>query len=418
MNILPRRTAIVVFMAFASAYFLSALIRAITATISPTLSEEFALNARDLGLLAGAYFLGFAAIQLPLGTLLDRQGPKKVILYFLSVAVLGCVAFAYASSFLGLLSARVLCGIGVSACLMAPLTGYRRWFDASTQMRANSWMLMIGSFGMVASTLPVQWLMPQLGWRLIFLGLALLLVLSVVLIAWKVPAWRVSVPVNLGAVPVDNSYAEVWRHPYFRKMVPIGFFCYGGQVAMQTLWASPWMIKVAGYTPSEAASGLFWINVAMLFTFWVWGLLNPWLAKRGFNAERLIARGLPFSFLLLAIIIVAGDAMPVSSGALWALYCMACSFGALAQPAVGMAFAPALAGRALSAFNLVIFAGIFTVQWGIGLAVDGFKGVGLGQIQAYQAAMGVFLLCCLASYAYFLSVKSHNGGRPPVGTER
>jgi len=52
---------------FALAYFLSALIRAITATIAPTLVAEFQLRSADLGLLAGGYFLGFAAMQLPLG---------------------------------------------------------------------------------------------------------------------------------------------------------------------------------------------------------------------------------------------------------------------------------------------------------------------------------------------------------------
>jgi MFS family permease len=67
MSILSRRACIVVFLAFAFSYFFSTLIRAITATLSPTLTQEFALNARDLGLLAGGYFLGFAATQLPLG---------------------------------------------------------------------------------------------------------------------------------------------------------------------------------------------------------------------------------------------------------------------------------------------------------------------------------------------------------------
>src|SRR5665647_1644135 len=121
--ILPRRTAVLVFLVFAFAYFLSSLIRAITATLSPVLTQEFALNARNLGLLAGGYFLGFAATQLPLGGWLDRFGPKKVILYLLLIAVFSCGAFALASSFSGLLVARVLSGIGVSACLMAPLTG-------------------------------------------------------------------------------------------------------------------------------------------------------------------------------------------------------------------------------------------------------------------------------------------------------
>ena len=98
--------------------------------------------------------------QLPLGNWLDRHGPRKVILAFLAVAVLGCMAFALATSFSGLLAARVLTGMGVSACLMAPLTGFRRWLTPATQLRANSWMLMTGSLGMVAATLPVQWLMP------------------------------------------------------------------------------------------------------------------------------------------------------------------------------------------------------------------------------------------------------------------
>ena len=94
MNLLPARTAIAVFLAFAFAYFFSALLRAITATLSPTLTQEFALHSRDLGLLAGGYFLGFAAIQLPLGAWLDRHGPKRVIVCFLAIAVLACIAFS------------------------------------------------------------------------------------------------------------------------------------------------------------------------------------------------------------------------------------------------------------------------------------------------------------------------------------
>ena len=404
----------VVFLAFAFAYFFSALIRAITATLSPTLTDEFALNARDLGLLAGGYFLGFSATQLPLGTWLDRHGPKKVILALLTVAVLGCVAFAFATSFSGLLAARILCGAGVSACLMAPLTGYRRWFEASSQMRANSWMLMTGSLGMVASTLPVQWLMPLVGWRVLFLGLAALVLVSMALIAWRVPQWGVALAHESKSERSKISYREVWRHPYFRKMAPIGFFCYGGLVAMQTLWAAPWMIKVAGYSPLQAASGLFWINVAMLCTCWVWGLANPWLTRRGLHPDRLIRSGLPASFVFIAIIIIAGNAVSTWAGPLWALYCMGCSFVSLAQPSVGMVFPPALAGRALSAYNLVIFAGVFVIQWGIGLAVDGFKAMGLAEIHAFQAAMGVFLGCSVASYAFFLTAKSHNQPIHPV----
>lgn len=401
-TLLARRTAIWVFLAFAFAYFFSALVRAITATLSPTLTREFGLSAQELGLLAGGYFLGFAAMQLPLGAWLDRHGPKKVILGFLLVAVAGCLAFSAATSFSWLLAARVLCGVGVSACLMAPLTGFRRWLNPTAQLRANSWMLMTGSFGMVASTLPVQWLMPVLGWRPLFWLLAFFMGIAMVVIAWLVPRWE---PARSEPGVAHASYREVWRHPYFRRMAPIAFFNYGGMIAIQTLWAGPWMVRVTGYAPLEAAGGLFIINLSMLCTFWSWGLLNPWLARRGLTTNRLIARGLPVSLLILATIIVAG---PAAGAGAWALFCISSTFVSLAQPAVGMVFAPALAGRALSAYNLVIFGGVFVMQWGIGLLIDGFHAVGMGEVSSFRSALAVFLGCSAISYGYFLWAKDNS----------
>jgi len=122
----------------------------------------------------------------------------------------------------------------------------------------------------------------------------------------------------------------------------------------------------------------------------------------------LITYGLPLSFIVLTFIVGSGSTLSSSSGALWALYCMSCTVIALALPAVSMAFTPALAGRALSAYNLVVFAGIFAVQWGIGLAIDGFRALGFTEIWAFQAAMSVFLLGTVASYIHFLITKSHN----------
>lgn len=396
------RQAIAVFAVFAFAYFFSTLIRAITATLAPTLVTEFALNARDLGLLAGGYFLGFAAMQLPLGSWLDRYGPRKVIVLFLALAVVGCVAFSMATSFVGLLAARALCGVGVCACLMAPLTGYRRWFQPANQIRANAWMLMVGAFGMVASTLPVQWLVPLVGWRVLFLGLGVLVALAALLIILFVPAWERE---PLQAQVTAPGYAEVWASRHFRSLVPLGFFNYGGLVAMQTLWAAPWMVKVAGYTPLQAATGLFWINVSMLVAFWLWGLAMPALARNGLTVERMIALGMPLSMLVLAIIVIAGPALSMASAAVWAVFCVSCTVGSFAQPAVGLAFRAELAGRALSAFNLVIFCGVFAVQWGVGLLIDGFQALGWAQPEAYQGAMGVYGLCCVASYVYFLVTK-------------
>ena len=403
---LPRRAAIAVFLAFALAYFISALLRAVTATLSPVLTTEFSLHARDLGLLAGGYFLGFAAMQLPLGAWLDRHGPKKVSLGLLTVAVAGCAVFAMAGGFAGLMAARLLMGVGVAACLMAPLTGYRRWFDAGTQLRANSWMLMTGSLGMLASTLPVQWLLPVLGWRALFWALAALVLVAMAVIAWIVPRWQaVAAPGPADGAAPDagkGSYADIARNAYFRRATPLGAVCFGGMVAIQSLWAGPWMTRVAGATPLQAATGLFWLNLGMLLTFWSWGLLLPRLAARGISVDSLVARIQPFSFVALAVLVAAGPALGGWTFVLLALYCMLSTPSAQVQPVVAMAFAPQLAGRALSAFNLVIFLGIFVVQWGIGLGADAFESLGWSAADALRGAMGVFGALSAACWARFV----------------
>jgi MFS family permease len=408
-----RRRIATVFLAFAFAYFLSTLVRAITATLSPTLTAEFELEARDLGLLAGGYFLGFAFTQLPMGTWLDRHGPKRVVVGFLCVAVVGCLLFSVATHFSLLLAARVLTGIGVSACLMAPLTGYRRWLAPPMQLRSNSWMLMVGSFGLVGATLPVHWLMPYLGWRPLFWLLAAGVVVSMALIAWAAPAWRQGRAADaLGhadpasdTAKADAGYAAVWRDPFFRKLAPVGFFNYGGFVAMQTLWAVPWLTRVAGYTPYDAANALFWISIALLGTYWLWGVANPWLAQRGIPAVRLMAWCLPAAMAVFAAILIAG---PAAGTGAWAFFLCVSTVVTLAQPAVAMALPSALAGRALSAYNLVVFAGVFVVQWGIGLLIDLFIGAGLDTVAAFRSALSVFLGCCVVSYIYFLWAPPHN----------
>ena len=148
----------------------------------------------------------------------------------------------------------------------------------------------------------------------------------------------------------------------------------------------------------------------MLVSFWLWGLLSPRLVKRGLNAERLITAGMPLSFIVLALVIFAAGSLGPWTALGLTLYCMSCTFVSLAQPSVGMAFPAALAGRALSAYNLVIFSGVFIIQWGIGLLIDGFRTLGLAEVAAFQAALGVFLVCCVGSYLHFLLA---GGGKKP-----
>jgi hypothetical protein len=130
-----------------------------------------------------------------------------------------------------------------------------------------------------------------------------------------------------------------------------------------------------------------------------WGFVVPRLFARGWTAHGLIARGMPLSVLALWLGIGLG---PEATAWLWGLFCVSSTFVSLSQPAIGQAFPASLAGRALSAYNLVIFAGVFTLQWGMGAAIDGLAAAGWSTVSAYQGAFALLAVCCSVSYLWFL----------------
>ena len=401
--VLPKQKAVTIFLVFAFGYYISNLLRAITATISPELVSEFNLSAGNLGLLGGGYFLGFALVQIPLGYLLDKSGPKKIVSYFLLIAIIGMISFSLSQNFISLLISRALIGAGVGACLMGPLTAYRVWFQDETQQRANSWMLMTGAIGMLSSSLPVQFFLPIIGWRSIFGILAILTFFCIVLIVIFIPNWNKA---NVQNAPEDKgSLKEVWQNKFFKSLVPMGFFNYGGLFAIQTLWAGPWMVKVSGYTPEESANGLFIIYLSLLFSFLTWGYFVPKFSKNVSDAIRLLKFGAPLNLIVLAFIIYLG---PKAGAYHWAFFAVSSVFLSLTQPAVGMAFSLSNAGKALTSFNLLLFIGAFALQWIIGVIIDLTMNLGFSEILGFRIAMIFFLLTSSFSYLFFLIKNSKN----------
>ena len=386
-----------IFIVFAFAFFISNLLRSITATLSPILTSEFNLSAGNLGLLAGGYFLGFSCMQIPLGFLLDKHGPKKIVSSFLIIAIVGTTSFALAQNFASLLISRVFIGIGVSACMMGPLTGYRIWFAEKYQQRANSWMLMAANIGFVFSTLPVQVLLPIIGWRWVFAGTTFLIIISIVLILLFIPSWNHKF--EKGENKIEGKLSNIWRNKFFKSVIPLGFFNYGGMYAIQTLWAGPWLARVTGYSPLESATGLFSINLTMLIAFFVWGYFLPKISKYGLNSFKLMKFGLPISYLVLLSIVILGSKAGVF---LLTMYILTSIVLTLSQPAVCLSFPKYLAGKSLTSFNLLIFLGTFTMQWGIGLIIDLSQSFGKSEIVSFQIAFFVYLIICIFSYLYFI----------------
>lgn len=386
-----------IFLIFGAAYLLSSLLRGVTAALAPSFVLEFRLEPSELGLLGGSYFLGFAIMQLPAGAWLDRFGAKRVLALSLFVAALGSYMFSVAQSLPELVLARFAFGVGVSACLIAPLTAARLWLTPAKQQQVNLWMLTAGALGLLVATLPAQFAANAYGWRSIFLGTALVIVVIIVSILVWIPDTKSTTNPR---VAWYLSYVDVLKSRYTWKMAPLGFFSYAILVAVQTLWAGPWLTEITGSNADEAAQGLFHINFVMLVVFLGLGFSTPWVIKSKAGADGALKIMLPLSSMALFLIPILGQS---ASWVYFSIYCVASAVLALTHPAVGQNFSPKLAGRAIAFFNLLLFLGVFASQWGVGKIITLVTEKHGSVLLAYQIAFYTLATLSTLSYFWFLA---------------
>lgn len=408
---LEGKTAARVVLVFAAAYFLSYALRAINAVIAPALSADLQLSNADLGLLSSAYFVGFGSMQLPIGVWLDRYGSRRTEASLLLFGSLGAAIFASSSSLAELWVGRALIGVGVSSCLMAALKAYRVWYAPERQSQLASWMLVFGTLGALASTVPVALLLPLVGWRTVFWGMSVALLLAALLVVAGLRTAERSMAAHAPSAggTASAGYLTIFRDRYFRRMALLGAVHQGGFMALQSLWAGPWMVTVLGMSVEQTSHVLFVFNFCLMLSY----LALSWWAprhvsygqRRGLPVLRVVAIGLGVSVGLQLLIVLLPHGW---SWVLWIAFGVVITVTTLAQTHVSLAFPPALAGRANSAFNLTLFIGAFSVQWGIGLLVDLFASYGFSPSAAMRMALGCYVLVQAYALAMFIGNRTKN----------
>lgn len=353
------------FLPFALGYYLSYLLRTVNAVISPDLTNELSLSAADLGLLTSAYFLAFGLAQIPLGIALDRFGPRKIEAALLVVAALGALLFAQGDSLLDLGLARALIGLGVSACLMSALKAFALWSPPEEQISTTGYIMAAGALGALSAATPVEALLPFLGWRGVFYLIALAAVGVATYIFIAVPdAPRGNATESLPRA--IRSLGGIFGSPDFLRFAGTAMFFTGGFMAMQSLWAVPWLMDVSGLSRTQAAAYLVLLNLGMLSGQLSLGFFGTRLTRRGIRPVNLMQGG--YCCMLVIELLIIAKIGPVAP--LWFLFGVLAAANAQAYVAASACFPRASFGRVATAINLMAFAGAFVVQWGIGIALD------------------------------------------------
>lgn len=396
------------FLPFALGYYMSYVYRVIGAIVADRLQADIGLAAGDLGLLTAAYFVAFAAAQLPVGLVLDRYGPRRVNATLLLVAAVGSVVFALGDSLLQLWVGRALIGLGYAAGLMAGLKAITQWFPKRRWPLVNGLYLSLGGLGAMSATAPVEALLGVTTWRTMFLVLAGLTLAVAALILLVVPERRAS-----GAPPDMRTQLSgilaIYRERFFWRLAPVAFTCMATSFAIQTLWAGPWLRDVAGLDRGEVATVLFAMTAAMTVGFVLWGALAERLERRGVRITWTFGGGVLVYLGALGII-----ATGTTTAALWPwlVFGLTGNIAALSFALLARHVPPAYTGRANTAVNLLIFAGAFLAQSAMGGILDLWpSSAGRYPPEAYRAAFGVFWVLCAGTWLWYLAAAR----RAPLG---
>jgi MFS family permease len=374
--------------------FLNQASRTVIATIGPLLALEFSLSATELGLLAAMFFASYAAAQLPVGLAMDLFSVRRVQTTLSLVAAVGFALCALSSGPLGFALGRLITGVGISVGMIAMLTANTQWFPRHKVAAMTGMGIFCASMGGISATLPAQQLLPLVGWRGVFVILAML---ACVVSAW---IWLV-VPEHARSTVRRRSlrhemaeYGRIFTHPVFLRFAPAITLLSGLNFTYGGLWAGPWLRDVGGFDDAPRALLLLVYMSGMMTGSLLTGQATFHALRRGFDAMTVPIIAIGGIWLTQIVLMLHPVTYPVAIGALWFLFAFLSSAGPSGYAAVAQLFPPELAGRVGTAINGTMLVFVFVLQNAIGWILDLWPRTATGgwDPEGYGWALGLTIL--------------------------
>ncbi len=383
-----------VYLPFAGAYFLSYLYRTVNVVVGPVIAGELQLSASDLGLLSAAYFIMFAAIQLPLGIALDRFGPRRVQTGLLLIAALGACLFGLGGTLVELTLGRMLIGLGVAAGLMGSLKIITLWFPARQWPLMNGLLMAAGGLGSLMATAPAQAALDIMSWPALFFWLSGITV-GVACLIWLVVPEKPAPPVIDDWGTQIRAVGRIARDGFFWRILPVFAIQMASFISVQTLWVGPWLRDVAGQNATTRASSMLLIALAMTAGFLTSGIISGLLRRIGLS-NTASANAAMLLFLACSVGLAAASA-GIATGIpilpLWCAFAFLGTYSILYFPILTTAFPLELSGRVTTSANFAMFGMVFFIQWGIGSMLDFWPRTAIGGYAPDGYAISFLVLC-------------------------
>lgn len=360
-------------------YLLVYFHRVSPAVVASDLIKAFDISGTSLGILASTYFYSYGIMQIPVGILSDRWGPKKVITLFSLVAACGSIVFGLSQDFSLAVISRIFVGLGVSAIFIATMKLFAHWFRVVEYARISGTLMSIGGAGWLIATTPLAFVSQTFGWRSSFIAIGAISLLLVIG-TWRVVA---DTPSKKGipeiAEPLDRDLKQnpigmqdilyILRERHFWAIAIWFIFRGGALFGFFGLWAGPFLIDT--YHLSQYASGniLSMIAFAMIFLSPVFGHLSD---KTLSSRKKILVGTSVINVLCWFVMVLYFDSLSLLN--LYIVFFLMgitiSSVGTIAIIATKELFPPEIAGTSMGTMNIFPFIGGLIFQPLLGYILD------------------------------------------------
>ena len=398
-----RRQGVVIVATLATAYVASHFFRAANVTIGLDLMRDLGIGPEALGALTGAFFFGFAAMQIPCGFFFDRFGPRRTVTAMLVLATVGGLIFTTAPSWPVLLTGRVLLGAGFGVMLIGSMVVISRWFPPDRFSTLTAVVLSIGLLGNLAATTPLAWAAQDIGWRPAFGAVVVFIALATVAIFLVVRDAPPGHPfLNRKAEPPGEmlkGLVEVLRNPRLKPILALNFCNYACTFTVQGLWGGAFLREVHGLSPIAAGNVLLCAVIAYQAGMLAFGPLD-----RRLDTRKGIAIGGTLVIVGLLAILTLFSQPPVwlPVAAIIGMGFFSASSTMVMTHGRGI-FPDRLIGRGISTMNTAVMLGVACMQTLSGIIIGAFEPLPYGARaeDAYRALFGTLTLVLIAAVAIY-----------------
>ncbi|MGE5513510.1 MAG: MFS transporter [Bacteroidota bacterium] len=400
----PLRAAAVLIAMLSATTILSQFFRSSTNVIAPELIRDLSLTSEALGLANSAFFLALLAVQVPVGILFDRIGPRLTVAGLAVLSVVGALMHAVVASGAGLTVARFLLGLGHGGSFMSTIVLCSHWYPRERWSTAMSWVFGLSMLGVVLAGTPLALASETVGWRSAFVGMAVVSALVGLMFFALVrddPPGHVQVARrHETAREALTGFIEILRLPGILRVLGLQLVAYSVMAAIMGLWAGPYLHDVHGLDAVPRGNVLIAMAVAQTVGVLAFGPLD-----RAFDTRKWVAVAGAATTIAILLALAAQPRPPAwLAVSLLVALCAASAYGVHVVTHARTFYPPRLVGRGATTANMAQLIGCALLPIGTGFIPPLFPITAAGYSPvAYQLIFATIAAVLAAGLAVYLT---------------